>query len=69
MNRKYSEIARNYGGSKRFKVYDQMGGSGKLNWDVVTDSIIKSINAQVKKTNDYLEDKNPNKKKDRCIVE
>ena len=59
----FTAIAKNYGGNQRFQVYDM---KNSLNFDEVTNSIIESIKAQLKKTNDYLN--NPDGKKDRCIA-
>ena len=59
----FTAIAANFGGDERFKAYDMKGGN--VNFDEVSDSIIESIRAQLKKTNDYLN--NPGEEKDRCI--
>ena len=58
----FAGIAKKFGGNKRFQVYNM---KTSLNFDAVTNSIIASIRAQLKKTNDYLS--NPKGKKDRCI--
>ena len=59
----FAEIAKKFGGDTRFQVYDM---KKSLNFDEVTKSIIASINAQLTKTNDYLNSRSG--KKDRCIA-
>ena len=66
MVQEFMDVAQNVNASERFHVYDQTNLKNSLNFAEVTSSIIDSISAQVKKTNDYLnsEDKD---KKDRCV--
>ena len=63
MVQQFEMIAKPYDGDERFHVYDMT--DGKLNFGTVSDSILESIDAQLKATNDYLN--NPGSKPNRCI--